>query len=124
MAKKYDKYWDLPKKKCEIKTFQADMSLPLITFTTCSVSMATLVEFIILVSFVPFSQFIACCHGNQKEWVWPKTAKNVKRYFLHIHISNNTPILNLIFICWNVIAQSDKIKIINKPNEVGAVKPV
>ena len=37
MAKKYDKYWDLPKEKCEIETFQADMSFPLITFTTCSV---------------------------------------------------------------------------------------
>ena len=26
MVKKYDKYWDLPKEKCEIETFQADMS--------------------------------------------------------------------------------------------------
>ena len=25
MAKKYEKYWDLPKEKCEIETFQADM---------------------------------------------------------------------------------------------------
>ena len=29
MAQKYDKYWDLPKEKCEIETFQADMSFPL-----------------------------------------------------------------------------------------------
>ena len=35
--KKKDKYWDLPKEKSEIETFQADMSFPLITFTTCSV---------------------------------------------------------------------------------------
>ena len=37
MAKKKDKYWDFPKEKSEIETFQADMSFPLITFTTCSV---------------------------------------------------------------------------------------
>ena len=36
-GQKYDKYWDLPKEKCEIETFQADMSFLLITFTTCSV---------------------------------------------------------------------------------------
>ena len=74
------------------------MSFPLITFTTCSVQMATLVVFIILVSYVPFSQFIARCHGNQKEGIWPKMAKNVKRHFLHILISNNKPVLILIFI--------------------------
>ena len=53
--------------------------------------MAILVLFIILVSYVSFSQFIARCHGNQKEGIWPKWPKNVKRHFLHIHISNNTP---------------------------------
>ena len=31
MAKKYYKYLDLPKEKCEIVTYQADMSFPLIT---------------------------------------------------------------------------------------------
>ena len=71
--------------------------------------MTTLVVFIILVSYVPFSQFIAPCHGNQKdcklcsilsvycllygnqkERIWPiRWPKNVKRHFLHIHISNN-----------------------------------
>ena len=35
---------------------------------------------------------------------WPK---NVKRHFLHIHISNNTPILILFFICWNIKAQRE-----------------
>ena len=30
-------YWDLLNEKCKIDTFQADMSFPLITFTTCSV---------------------------------------------------------------------------------------
>ena len=44
-----------------------------------------------------------------------EVAKNVKRHFLHIHISNYTPILILIFICWNIIAQKEWIKIINKP---------
>ena len=37
MAKKYVKYLDLPKEKCEIETFQADMSFPMITFTSCSI---------------------------------------------------------------------------------------
>ena len=32
MAKKYDKYYDLPKENVKLK-----MSFPLITFTTCSV---------------------------------------------------------------------------------------
>ena len=45
-------------------------------------------------------------------------AENVKRHFLHIHISNNTPILILTVICWNIIAQREKIKIINKPNMI------
>ena len=35
---------------------------------------------------------------------WPK---NVKRLLLHIHISNNTPILIPIFLCWNIIAQRE-----------------
>ena len=47
----------------------------------------TLVVFIILVSYVPFSQLIARCHGNQKEGIWPKLAKIVKRHFFaHSHI--------------------------------------
>ena len=61
--------------------------------------MATLAEFVILVSYVLFSQFIARRHGNQKEGILPKMAKNVKRHFLHIHICNNTPVLILILIC-------------------------
>ena len=35
--KNMKKYRDLPKENGEIETFQADMSFPLITFTTCSV---------------------------------------------------------------------------------------
>ena len=38
MAKKYDKYWDLSMEKCEIETFQDDMSFPLITFTDGHIS--------------------------------------------------------------------------------------
>ena len=49
--------------------------------------MATLVVFIILVSYVPFSQFIACCHGIQKEGIWPQMAKKCeKTFFAHSHI--------------------------------------
>ena len=82
MAKKYDKFWDLPKEKYEIKTFQADMS-----FLWLHLLMATLVVFIILVRYVPFSPFIARCHGNQKEGIWPKTAKKCEKTFLaHSHI--------------------------------------
>ena len=36
-----------------------------------------------------------------------KWQKNVKRHFLHIYISNYTPILILIFTCWNIIAQRE-----------------
>ena len=62
--------------------------------------MTTLDVFITLLSYIPFSQFIARCHGNQKEGIWPKMAKKVKRhFFLHVHISNNTLILILIFKC-------------------------
>ena len=53
--------------------------------------MATLVVFIILVSYVPFSQFIARCHGNQKEGIWPKMAKKCeKTFFTHLHIQLHT----------------------------------
>ena len=49
--------------------------------------MATLDVFIILVSYVPFSQFIARWHGNQKEGTWPKMAKKCeKTFFAHSHI--------------------------------------
>ena len=34
---------------------------------------------------------------------WPKCEKT----FFAIHISNNTPILILIFTCWNIIAQRE-----------------
>ena len=43
--------------------------------------MVTLVDFIILVSYVPFSQFIARWHGNQKEGIWPK-----RHFFAHSHV--------------------------------------
>ena len=69
--------------------------------------MATLVVFSILVSYVPFSLFIARCHGNQKKEFGLKRPKNVKKHFLHIHISNYMPILILIFISWNIIARRE-----------------
>ena len=36
---------------------------------------------------------------------WQKKMR--KDIFWHIHIANNTPILILIFICWNIIAQRE-----------------
>ena len=42
--------------------------------------------FLILVSYVPFSQFIARCHVNQKEEIWPKMAKMWKDILAHSHI--------------------------------------
>ena len=73
-----------PRKKCEIETFKTDMSFPMITFTTCPVSMATLVVFIILVSYVPLSQFIARCHGNQKRRNLANKCE--KTFFAHSYI--------------------------------------
>ena len=43
--------------------------------------MAILVVFRILVSYVPFSQFIARCQGNQKEGIWPKMTKKFENTF-------------------------------------------
>ena len=56
--------------------------------------------------FRSFSLLLVAMVTKKKEFgqKWPK---NVKRHFLHIHISNNTPILILIFICWNIIAQME-----------------
>ena len=63
------------------------MSFPLITFTTYSVYMATLAVFIILVSYVPISQFIARWHGTPKKGLWPKMAQKCeKTLFAHSHI--------------------------------------
>ena len=53
--------------------------------------MATLVVFIIIVSYVPFSQFIARCHGNKKEGIWPKIAKKCDNtFFAQSHIQYHT----------------------------------
>ena len=71
-----------PRKNVKLKPFRL-----IWVFLWLHLLIATLVVFIILVSCVPFSQFIARCHGNQKEWIWPKTTKKCeKTFFAHSHI--------------------------------------
>ena len=57
------------------------------------------------------SLFIARCHGNQQRRIWPKMSKkNCEKTDLHHHISNNLPILILIFIRLSIIAKGSRLR--------------